>query len=182
MRDEITKQTSSCVHWIIAGVSGSGKTTIGRALASRVGAVFHDADAFHPPANVQKMRAGVPLTDDDRWPWLEQLNILLTESSARESSVVLACSALREVYRERLGAGTDPRAVRWVHLHGSKEVIAARIASREGHYMPPQLLESQFAALEPFRSDVWVVDVGDPCDKIVEGLVERARAIIIDGH
>lgn len=128
---------------VLMGVAGSGKTTVGRIVAERLGWRFLDADDFHSPENVEKMRSGQPLTDDDRWPWLDRLNGLLRE----DGSAVLACSALRQRYRDRIGAGLDD--VRWVHLAGSFELIGSRLAARKGHYMPASLLASQFNTLEP---------------------------------
>jgi gluconokinase len=128
---------------IVMGVSGVGKTTIGRALAERLGCEFIDADDHHPAANVAKMAAGVPLEDADRWPWLASLNV---ELKNRERAV-LACSALKESYRERLASGLE--SVRFVHLQGSFDLIRSRLHARRHRYMPASLLESQFAALEP---------------------------------
>ncbi|MBX9962745.1 MAG: gluconokinase [Burkholderiales bacterium] len=139
---------------VLMGVAGSGKTTVGRIVAERLGWRFLDADDFHSPENVEKMRRGQPLTDDDRWPWLDRLNGLLRE----DGSAVLACSALRQRYRDRIGAGLDD--VRWVHLAGSFELIGSRLAARKGHYMPASLLASQFNTLEP-PSAALTIDVGD---------------------
>lgn len=131
---------------VVMGVAGAGKTTVGRLLAADLGAAFLDADDFHPPANVAKMRAGTPLEDADRWPWLERLNAILRERAGRGESAVLACSALKAAYRARLLEGL-PQA-RLVYLRGARELIAGRLAARRGHYMNPGLLDSQFAALE----------------------------------
>lgn len=139
---------------VLMGVAGSGKTTVGRIVAERLGWRFLDADDFHSPENVEKMRSGQPLTDDDRWPWLDRLNGLLRE----DGSAVLACSALRQRYRDRIGAGLDD--VRWVHLAGSFELIGSRLAARKGHYMPASLLASQFNTLEP-PSAALTIDVED---------------------
>lgn len=160
---------------VIMGVSGSGKTAVGEVLAQRLGARFVDADDYHPPANVEKMRAGVPLDDDDRAPWLERLNAVLRHAAARELPVVLACSALRERYRTAL---EDRLAqVHWVHLSGSRELIAARVAQRQHRYMPASLLDSQFAALEPPGRAI-VVDVRgsvqDVADQALAGITARA--------
>ncbi len=142
------------------GVTGCGKTTVGEGLARGCGWSFHDADAFHPPENVAKMRAGTPLTDEDRWPWLDRLNAFLLEHEQKGESVVLACSALKQIYRERLARGLA--SARYVFLDGSKELIRARLAERRGHYMNPQLLDSQFAILER-PADALRVDVaGEP--------------------
>lgn len=127
---------------VVMGVSGAGKTTIGRLLAERLGTAYIEGDDYHPPANVAKMESGVPLGDDDRWPWLERLNgILRTKKHA-----VLACSALKEAYRARLLAGVEDAHL--VHLHGGKALIASRLAERRHRYMPASLLDSQLAALE----------------------------------
>jgi gluconokinase len=125
------------------GVSGAGKTTIGRSLAGELGWPFLDGDDFHPPQSVAKMAAGVALDDADRWPWLDSLNQQLKQ----QQSAVLACSALKESYRQRLTRGVGQ--FRFVYLHGSFELIAARLAQRRHRYMPAALLRSQFEALEP---------------------------------
>ena len=131
---------------IIMGVSGCGKTTVGKALAERLQAIFLDADDFHPAANVEKMRAGTPLNDEDRTPWLATLNRELRERSQGGERVVLACSALKLRYRESIGA--QIAHVDWIFLDGSFEVIAERMRTRANHYMPESLLRSQFEALE----------------------------------
>jgi len=128
---------------VVMGVSGVGKTTVGKALARELGWHFIDADGYHPPANVAKMAAGIALDDADRWPWLETLNCVLR----KEKNAVLACSALKEVYRSRITDGLARFEI--VYLHGSFELIAARLAERPHHYMPASLLRSQFATLEP---------------------------------
>ena len=140
---------------VVMGVSGCGKTTVGRALAEALGWPFLDADDFHPPANVEKMRAGTPLTDDDRWPWLDRLAAEMSAIDARGGGAVLGCSALKEAYRTRLARAGD---VRLVHLKGDRATIASRLAARAGHYMPPTLLASQFATLEE-PADAIVVDI-----------------------
>jgi gluconokinase len=145
---------------VVMGVSGSGKTTVGRALAERLGWRFRDADDFHPPANVAKMAAGTPLTDDDRWPWLDRLADELRRVLASGGNAVLACSALKQAYRDRLARAGD---VRFVHLVGDFDTIAARLAARQHRYMPATLLQSQFAALEP-PVDALDVDVREPVD------------------
>lgn len=132
-------------HIVLMGVSGSGKTTLGLALAKQLGFRFYDADDFHPPANVAKMAAGLPLDDVDRDPWLTRLVDLLATGS--EQPIALACSALRLAYRDRLRSGCA--SLVFVHLTGDHQLIAQRLASRKGHYMPASLLNSQFAALEP---------------------------------
>jgi gluconokinase len=131
----------------LMGVSGCGKTTIGRLLAQRLGCDFIDADDFHPPANVAKMAAGVPLEDADRWPWLARLNEELRRREARAERTVLACSALKQAYRDRLMAGLARCEL--VYLRASAEVLRERLAGRRHRYMPASLLASQLATLEP---------------------------------
>ena len=143
---------------IIMGVTGTGKTTVGELLAEKTGWPPYDADDYHSPANVEKMRAGIPLTDDDRWPWLDRLNAVLRAANGRGESAILACSALKQRYRDRLQQGLE--SVRWVHLKGDFELIQSRLRQRKGHYMNPALLQSQFDALEP-PADALIVDVGD---------------------
>jgi gluconokinase len=133
---------------IVMGVTGSGKTTVGTALAERLGCRFFDADDFHPAANVARMRSGQALNDEDRWPWLDRLRDLIAEELASGRSLVLACSALREVYRQRLAAEGLAERVKFVHLRISPETARARLEARPGHYMPPTLVPSQFATLE----------------------------------
>ena len=142
---------------VVMGVTGCGKTTVGRLVAQHLGAQFVDADDFHPPANVAKMRAGIPLDDADRQPWLDALNARLREATARGEPLVLACSALKAAYRERLREGIP--GLRFVHLEGARELIAGRLAARSGHYMNPALLDSQFATLER-PGDALSIDIG----------------------
>jgi gluconokinase len=153
---------------VLMGVSGSGKTTIGERLAQRLGWPYLDADDFHPPANVEKMRSGTPLTDADRWPWLDSMNAALRKHVARGEDLILGCSALKQAYRERLAAGLPD--VRWVHLKGSFELIRARLAARRHRYMPASLLQSQFATLEE-PADALAVDVGAAPDDVVEAVL-----------
>jgi carbohydrate kinase (thermoresistant glucokinase family) len=160
---------------IIAGVSSSGKSTVAKALAGRLEARYLDADDFHPPANVDKMAKGVPLDDEDRWPWLDRLNAELRQAAARDETVVLACSALKVAYRERLAAGVDN--LRLVLLSGRRELLAARAAKRKHRYMPASLLDSQLATLEPLApGSGWEIDVTPPVDEIVDDLARRLAA------
>lgn len=160
---------------IVMGVSGAGKTTLGQALAARHGFAFHDADDFHPPANVEKMRAGIPLTDADRGPWLDRLAGLL---AAADAPLVLACSALKQRYRAVLAAAA-PGAL-FVHLTASPELVRQRVAARPGHYMPASLIESQFAALELPGPDANVLtlssalSVDELCAKVMARLSGNA--------
>jgi gluconokinase len=140
---------------VLMGVTGVGKTTVGRLVAQDLGFVFLDADDFHSPENVAKMRRGTPLTDADREPWLAALRAEIEARLARGESAVLACSALKQAYRDRLHAG---EAVRFVHLRGAASLIRDRLLARSGHYMDPGLLDSQFAALEEPKG-VLVIDV-----------------------
>jgi len=150
---------------VLMGVSGSGKTTIGTALAARLGWAFVEGDDWHPPQNVAKMSAGTPLTDEDRWPWLDRLNAELRAREARGESAVVACSALKQSYRDRLTRGL----ARWklVFLNGSFELLSKRLAERKHRYMPASLLQSQFAALEPPVQAI-AVDVAEPLERSVE--------------
>ncbi len=154
---------------VLMGVCGSGKTTIGEKLAETLGCGFSDADGFHPVENVEKMRAGIPLTDDDRWPWLRALRAAMEGWQAEGKSHVFACSALREVYREVLSPKND---VVFVYLKGSPEVIGPRLRARQGHYMNPALLDSQFATLEEPK-DALVVDIGGTPEEIVADILGR---------
>jgi gluconokinase len=149
---------------IVMGVSGCGKSTIGHLLAERLGFPFFDADEFHPPENVAKMAAGTPLTDADRRPWLALLNGKLKE----EKNAVLACSALKQSYREALASGLAD--CRIVHLRGSIELIRSRLATRQHRYMPASLLDSQFATLEA-PMDAIAVDISQPPERCVEEIL-----------
>jgi gluconokinase len=136
---------------VVMGVSGSGKTTVARALAERLGWPFAEGDDFHPPANVAKMHAGHPLDDDDRWPWLRSIAEWIRGQVDAGRSVVVTCSALKRSYRDLLAAG-DP-CVWFVHVDVSAATLRARLAHREGHYMPASLLDSQLATLERLQRD-----------------------------
>ncbi len=153
------------MHFIILfGVTGAGKTTIGLLLAAELGWPFYDADDFHPAANVEKMRQGIPLTDADRTPWLESLHDLIKTSLDEGKPGVLACSALKESYREYLDVG---EGVEYVYLRGDFALIQQRLAGRVGHYMNPALLRSQFDALEEPRRGETIISVNQPPAAIV---------------
>jgi gluconokinase len=151
---------------VLMGVSGSGKTTVGKVLAAKLGWSFVEGDDFHPPENVGKLRAGTPLTDDDRRPWLSAIRDRMDAALDRGENVVLACSALKHAYQEYLERH-DPAHVHFVHLRGSEDLIQERLAARAGHFMNPALLHSQFETLEPPDHAVQV-DVTDAPDAIAD--------------
>jgi gluconokinase len=155
---------------VLMGVSGAGKTTVGRLLARALGAEFAEGDAYHPPGNVEKMRRGIPLEDADRWPWLQALAAQIGRWLAADETVVLACSALKQSYREVLAQGRP--GVRFVHLAGDEALIRRRLDARRGHYMPAALLDSQLAALEP-PVDAITVDVAASPETIAADIVQR---------
>ena len=157
---------------VLFGVSGSGKTTIGRFLAQELGWKFYDADELHPERNVEKMRQGIALTDTDRWPWLEQLRELLKKSIARKEDAILACSALKDEYRDYLQISNE---IRWVYLKGEYELIANRFEQRRGHFMNPTLLRNQFETLEEPKGNALVVDVDASPTKIVQTIREELQ-------
>lgn len=160
---------------IVMGVSSSGKSTVGQSIARRLHVPFLDGDGYHPEANVEKMRAGIPLTDEDRWPWLERLALALHEAADKKGASVGACSALRRSYREYL-TNKAGEPILFVHLSGTREVIAERMARRQHEYMPTSLLDSQFATLEPpdpTTENVLVLPVTDPVEKLTMAVVKE---------
>lgn len=157
---------------IVMGVSGAGKSTVGRLLARDLGCAFYDADDFHPPANIEKMRSGVPLRDADRAPWLRVLHDLLAETAAAGRSAVLACSALKASYRVQLAEGVA--GVQFVYLRGDAALLRERMAGRRDHHMPIELLRSQLATLEE-PADAIVADVSAPPDDIVARIRTQLR-------
>jgi gluconokinase len=148
---------------IVMGTTGSGKTTVGSLLAKRMGWEFVDADDFHPPSNVEKMKHGIPLTDADREPWLKALHDKIVEWTAEKRSVVLACSALKQSYRDELRASSD---VKFVYLKGSYQLFSQRVLARRGHFAKQDLLASQFATLEE-PTDAVIVDAAPSPEQIV---------------
>jgi gluconokinase len=153
---------------VVMGVSGSGKSTIADKLAERLGWTFEDGDRFHPPSNVAKMSAGHPLTDEDRWPWLQAIADEIDRVCKAGERAVIACSALKRAYRDILVHRRSD--VRIIYLNGTEELIASRLAMRKGHFMPPGLLASQFKTLEPPGTDEHPVTVS--IDASVETIVE----------
>ncbi len=161
--------------YVVMGVSGAGKTVIGRKLAKKLGVPFYDADDYHPEANVKKMASGKPLNDDDRMPWLLELarNV---EKWDKSGGAVLACSALKKKYRKVLRSNPSVE-IRLIYLKGDKELIAARLGTREGHFMPPGLLDSQFEALEEPENAITVEVDSGPDDVAGEILEKLGRSM-----
>ena len=155
---------------ILMGVSGSGKTTIGKSIASKLGWDFYDADDFHPPENIAKMETGIPLTDSDRAPWLASLHDMIESCLTRNRPGVLACSALKERYRQKLLEGNDD--VQLIYLKGSYELIWSRMSARKDHYMKPDMLRSQFDALEE-PIDALTIDISQSADEIVQEILRH---------
>jgi len=158
----------------VFGVSGAGKTTIGKLLAEQLGWRFYEADDFHPRANIEKMRRSRPLTDEDRWPWLELLREQIIHSLAAKENSVLACSALKQAYRDRLRVSDD---VKFVFLRGSYALIEKQLRQRRGHFMNPTLLKSQFADLEEPQpdEDVLTIELRRTPQELVEDIKARLR-------
>jgi gluconokinase len=156
---------------IVMGVVGAGKTTVGRLLAKELGWQFADADDFHPPANIDKIRSGIPLNDDDRGPWLDRIRRYLLECEALQSNLALACSALKRSYRQELRVGPE---VRFVYLKGNADLVAERLRSRHGHFADTQILASQFSDLEE-PEDALVVDIGETPEDIVDEIRKQLR-------
>jgi carbohydrate kinase (thermoresistant glucokinase family) len=157
---------------VFMGVSGSGKTAVGETLAKRLGWVYHDGDDFHPKENVAKMAIGTPLTDADREPWLARLQGLIREQIVKMQPAVLSCSALKQTYREKLRQ--DNHGVVFVHLKGDFDTIYRRMKVRDGHYMKPEMLRSQFETLEE-PEDALVLDISRPVDELVEQTIHHLQ-------
>ena len=167
---------------VVMGVSGSGKSTIGMAIATALAVRFVDGDALHSPASVARMQSGIPLTDADRWPWLDRIGAELADAARSPAGVVVACSALKRAYRDRIRAAAPD--VRFVFLDGPQSTIEARMATRSGHYMPASLLASQLATLErPGRdeSDVLTLSIERPVADVVDDAVRALTASAPDG-
>ncbi|HLG81196.1 MAG TPA: gluconokinase [Bradyrhizobium sp.] len=167
-----TEGNSPCAL-IVMGVSGAGKSTVGEALAARLGWRYEDGDSFHPASNVAKMHAGQPLTDEDRWPWLRAIAAEIDRVCKAGLHVVIACSALRRAYRDVLLHGR--KDVRLIYLDGTEPLIGDRLSHRQGHFMPPGLLASQFATLEPPGADEHAVRVSidAPVEIIVDDVLNQ---------
>lgn len=155
---------------VVMGVAGSGKTTVGQTLAGRLGWDFYDADGFHPIENISKMASGIPLDDADRTPWLASLHALISASLKQERPAVLACSALKESYRQTLLEGNSDVLI--VYLKGSHDLIWSRLSARQDHYMKPEMLQSQFDVLEE-PADALTVDIALPVEEIVQEIVRH---------
>jgi len=158
---------------IVMGVSSSGKSLVGAALAATFDVPFIEGDELHPAANVEKMSEGIPLTDEDRWPWLDKVAEALREASAKHGGAIASCSALRRIYRDRLREEVGEPKLRFVFLRGSRKVLGERMQRRKHHYMPTSLLDSQFATLEDPGGEegVLIVDVdGRPEDVIAAAM------------
>jgi len=160
-------------HLVVMGVAGTGKSTVARALAERLGWPFAEGDDLHSAANVAKMAAGIPLEDADRWPWLDAIGAWTTGQAAEGNSTIVTCSALRRTYRDRLRAAAADTV--FVHLDGSPDLLAERMTARKDHFMPTSLLASQLRTLEPLEADEagFTVDVELPAAAIVEAVLDR---------
>ncbi len=158
--------------FVVMGVSGCGKTTIGMALADKLGCPFYDGDDFHPPENIAKMSSGIPLDDADRYPWLARLHDLIADHLGRGETAVLACSALKKKYRDQLREGNDDVYI--IYLKGSLNLIWERMETRQAHYMKAEMLQSQFEALEPpSPHNTLIISVEHSVDNIVEHIIQH---------
>jgi len=162
--------------YVVMGVSGCGKSSIGAPFAKALGIDFVEGDDYHPPENVRRMSSGIPLTDEDRAGWLQALAERIRAAKDAGKGLVVTCSALKRAYRDILRAGARPAPLRFIYLRGSRSAIAERIGARRGHFMPPALLDSQFEALEEPTpdEDAWVCDVSKTSQEIIADLIERA--------
>jgi gluconokinase len=170
----VADATTPCAL-VVMGVSGSGKSTIAERLAARLGWRYEDGDKYHPPANVAKMSAGHPLSDEDRWPWLQAIADEIDRTCKQGERAVVACSALKRAYRDILVHGRND--VRIVFLNGTQDLIAGRLAARKGHFMPPGLLTSQFGTLEPPQPTERpiTVSIDAPVEAIVDDIIRQLK-------
>jgi gluconokinase len=164
----------SATHLVVMGVAGSGKSTIAAALSRQLGWACAEADEFHPQSNIQKMSQGIPLQDEDRWPWLQEIQAWMTAKAQAGESTVLTCSALKQGYRQLL-AQAEGRVL-FLHLHGEADLIGQRMQGREGHFMPPTLLPSQLATLEPLSDEELAagslrLDISKSPDELVKTII-----------
>ena len=160
---------------VLMGVTGCGKTSVGEQLAERLGWAMLEGDSFHPQSNKDKMSSGTPLTDEDRWPWLEEIGRQMRKYGERNESAVVTCSALKRAYRNRLRQAAGTCEVRFVHLTGARPVLEERMRARTGHFMPASMLDSQLETLETPGTDenAITVDIDQPLDTIVNRIITR---------
>lgn len=161
------------IHIVVMGVSGCGKSTVAEAIHNRLGLTMIEGDDFHPQTNIDKMHAGSPLNDNDRWPWLRAINTWMYEQEGEGVNTVVSCSALKRAYRDVL---REHVPVYFLHLSGSRELISERLTARQGHFMPVTLLNSQFATLEPLQSGEQGIEI--PIDGDIDEVIERSVATV----
>lgn len=163
--------------FVVMGVSGSGKTMVGEAIARDLGLPFLEGDSLHPKANIDKMSKGIPLTDDDRFPWLDKIGAEVAAKLAAGGGIVVSCSALKRIYRDRLRAAATGRLI-FIFLRGSEAVLAPRMAARKGHFMPASLLKSQLATLEDPSGEpgVLTIEISGTTDEVTTETIRKARA------
>jgi gluconokinase len=178
MQDTLQQIPRLSVPVVVMGVSGSGKTSIGEAIAVAFKTDYVEGDALHPAVNIAKMSAGTPLTDEDRWPWLDAVGKALSEGSASGHAIVVSCSALKKVYRDRLRQAAGGRLA-FVYLTGSRTVLESRMGHRTGHFMPTSLLDSQFKTLEPPTGEelIVTVDIDAPLETVIDHSIEGLIAL-----
>lgn len=163
------------IHIVVMGVAGCGKSTVTEAIRDRLGFTLAEGDDFHPQANIDKMASGTPLADEDRWPWLETINQWMVEHEDKGENTVVSCSALKKSYREVLSKNVD---VLFIHLDGTQDLVQERLSARKGHFMPPTLLPSQFATLEPLSEDEngVAISIEGSIDDVVNRAIETVNA------
>ena len=169
-------------HLVVMGVAGCGKSTVAKALQERLGWIVAEGDDYHPASNIAKMSSGIPLSDEDRWPWLDTIAAWTAEQDRAGLPTIVTCSALRRVYRDRLRAA--PGRTVFVHLTGTPELLTARMAARTDHFMPPALLPSQLATLEPLQADeeAIVIDIDRSIDEIAEVAISQLHLASAPHH
>ncbi|MFZ1282739.1 MAG: gluconokinase [Propionicimonas sp.] len=169
-------------HLVVMGVAGCGKSTVAKALQERLGWIVAEGDDYHPASNIAKMSSGIPLSDEDRWPWLDTIAAWTAEQDRAGLPTIVTCSALRRVYRDRLRAA--PGRTVFVHLTGTPELLTARMSARTDHFMPPTLLPSQLATLEPLQADeeAIVIDIDRSIDEIAEVAISQLHLASAPHH